>query len=505
MLLLSSAQSRELERIAISEVGISEDALMESAGQTVAVAMEREWGDLRGRQIAILCGKGRNGADGMVAARHLLNEGVRVGIIIAASETDLSEPCRRQAEILRKLGLQLSYVNDQAGLPLATALFKSADIIVDALYGTGFKDAVTGLPAALLISMNAAGKPVVSVDLPSGIDADSGAVRGACAYAKLSVSFTLPKLGLALQPAKSFTGKLIVADIGIPLVLLGRMKGPFVELAEAAAMRALVPHRALMAHKKNSGTLLIVAGSIEYPGAAQLCVTAAIASGAATIHLLVPQALRQQMQAAIPEALVHEQSLENALELAKNSHAVVLGPGLGRTNEAIALARRLYESIEKPMLVDADALFAVAQAGPLKAAGPRLLTPHDGEFSRLIGGPEGLEKDRIAALRSYVKASACTVLLKGPSSLVATENGRLNVNTTGNPALATAGSGDVLSGIAGAFLAQGLGCFDAARLAAYVHGLAADLWLEEDGPIGLSASKLIGFLARTFSHMRGKA
>ena len=255
MILLSSAQSRELDRIAISDIGIPEDALMESAGQAVALAMGREWEDLKGKRVALLCGKGRNGADGMVAARHLLNEGMSVGVVIAAEEKDLSAPAKRQAEILAKLGLQLTFVHDEAGLQLAKAVFLSANCVVDALYGTGFKGAATGLHAALLIAMNSTGRPVVSVDLPSGMDADTGAVQGACAYASLTVSFSLAKLGLALQPGKSFSGKLVVADIGIPLSLVSRIRGPFADLAEGPAMRALIPQRHPLAHKKNAGTL----------------------------------------------------------------------------------------------------------------------------------------------------------------------------------------------------------------------------------------------------------
>lgn len=505
MILLSAIQARELDRIAISEVGISEDALMESAGQAVALAMGREWNDLRGKRVAILCGKGNNGADGMVAARHLLNEGMSVGVVIASTEADLKGAAKRQADILGKLGLQLTFAHDNAGLQLAKAVFMSADCIVDALYGTGFKGAVTDFPAALLIAMNATGKPVVSVDLPSGMDADTGAVRGACAYAALTVSFGLAKLGLALQPGKSFCGKLVVADIGIPLSLVSRMRGPFADLAEASAMKALIPQRSPLAHKKNAGTLVVVAGSREYAGAAVLTARAAFASGAAFVHLLVPEALIAQTQTAVPEAVVHVASAGKAGELAKDADAFVVGPGLGRSKETLQFARDLFEKIKLPAVFDADALFALAEGGELKAGGPRILTPHDGEFERLVEGREEFELDRPGVLREFARASSCCVLLKGPSTLVAASEGGLSVNVTGNAALASAGTGDALSGMIGALLAQKLSVFDAGRLGAYVHGLAADLRVEQKGAVGFTASELIANLPETFSRAGGKA
>jgi NAD(P)H-hydrate epimerase len=364
---------------------------------------------------------------------------------------------------------------------------------------------VTGLPAALLIQMNAAGRPVVSVDLPSGVDADSGAVRGACAYASLTVSFGFPKLGLALQPAKSFSGKLVAADIGIPLSLASRLEGPFADLSEPDAMRALLPSRGVQAHKHNSGTLLVVAGSEQYLGAALLTAQAALSSGAGFVHLLVPQAQVQAAQAAVPEAVVSPQSLAKALELSKKAHAVVVGPGLGRSKESLELARALFERLDKPALFDGDALYALSEGGELKPGGPRLLTPHDGEFARLSGGPEGLEKDRPAAARALAKASGCVVLLKGPSTLVAAPEGGMGVNSSGNPALASAGSGDVLSGLCGALLSQGLSPFEAGRLGAYLHGAAADARVEVRGSVGLTAQELAARLPEAFFQLRGKA
>jgi hydroxyethylthiazole kinase-like uncharacterized protein yjeF len=505
MILLNSAQSRELDRIAIQDIGIPEDALMESAGQAVVMAMQRQWGDIRGKRVALLCGKGNNGADGLVAARHLLNEGAIPGILVACAPKEMGAATAKQAGILSKLGLILTHVHDADGLALAKAVFQNSDILVDALFGTGFKGAATEFPAALLIAMNATGKPVVSVDIPSGMDADTGNTRGACAYAALTVTFSLPKLGLALQGGRNFSGTLVVAELGIPMSLVARLAGPFADLSELASMRALLPKRSPWAHKKNAGTLVVVAGSPDYAGAAVLTARGAFASGAAFVHLLVPDEIRAQMQAAVPEAVVHKASLGLALELQTQSHAYVVGPGLGREKAALDLARSLFEKLSLPALFDADALYALAEGGELKAGGPRLLTPHAGEFERLVGGHEGFAADPCGAAREFAKASSSCLLLKGPSTVVASPEGGLGVNATGNASLASAGTGDVLSGVAGALLAQKAGVFEAGRLAAHVHGLAADLRVKAKGNVGLTASELIDYLPAAFSQVEGKA
>jgi NAD(P)H-hydrate epimerase len=500
MILLNSAQSREMERLAIEEIGIPEEALMESAGQSVVIAMEREWGSLTGRQVAVLCGKGRNGADGMVAARHLINEGATVVALIAAKEEELSAPARRQSEILRRLGLSIAFIKEgPEGLAFAKALFQRANIVIDALYGTGFKGAVTGHAAALLITLNGLGKPVVSVDLPSGLDANTGLVAGACAYASLTVTFGYPKLGSALYPGKSFCGKLIQADIGLPMMLAARIKGPFAELSEPGLMKALLPQRALNAHKKNAGTLLVVAGSKQYAGAAVLACKAALGGGAGFVHLLVPEEMRVQMQSSLPEVVVQTRGLDKALEVAKQCHAAVVGPGLGE--EAAGISSQLYEKLALPAVFDADAL---SYLSPAKPAFERLLTPHEGELQKIKPGALDSEARPGAALALAAERGAA-VLLKGPSTLVASPSGALAVNGSGSQALATAGSGDVLAGLCGALMAQGLGAFDAGRLGAYLHGLAADLRTAQKGSVGLTAGELADNLPSAFFQLREKA
>jgi NAD(P)H-hydrate epimerase len=475
------------------------------AGLNVVLAMEKEWGSLAGRQVLVFCGKGRNGGDGMVAARHLVNQGASAVVLVAGPESDLSAEAAAQMAVLKKQGLETVFISGEGGLELAKALFKRADFVVDALYGSGFKGVISGLPAALVQALNASGTPVLSVDLPSGLDADTGAVRGACVRAALTVSFTLPKLGLALQPGRSYTGKLLVADIGIPVALASGLSD-VASLFEVHDLKPLLPRRSPLDHKKSVGTLLLVAGSKEYAGAAILAARAAFKSGAGFVHLLVPEALRAQMQSAVPEAVVHERSLAKALELAKSSQAAVVGPGLGRIEAELELARQLFAKLEIPALFDADALFALA--GPagkeLKAApgAARLLTPHDGEMERLASGPA---EERLMRAGRYAQERGLAVLLKGPASAVFAPGKSPSFNATGSAALATAGSGDVLAGLAGALMAQGLAADMAARAAACLHGLAADLRVEQAGETGLTAGELIEFLPMAFSQARGKA
>ncbi len=291
------------------------------------------------------------------------------------------------------------------------------------------------------------------------------------------------------------------------MALASRMKAE-TELCENSDAAMLIPRRSAQAHKKSAGTLLMVAGSRQYAGAAILAARAALKSGAGFVRLLVPEALVPQMQSALPEVVVAAmQGTAETLAIARECHAAVVGPGLGRDAATLKTVRELYAKLPIPTVVDADGLYALATAsGPLSAGGPRLLTPHDGEMAGLLGsGHAELEADRLGTVRKYVERSRVCLLLKGPATLVAMAARSVSVNATGSPALATAGTGDVLSGLCGALMAQGLGPYEAGRLGAYLHGFAADLWVEGNGDSGLTAGELAETLPLAFSKTRGKA
>jgi NAD(P)H-hydrate epimerase len=497
MLLYSTEQARDLDRWAIEDLGISQAALMENAGQQVALAMEKAFGPLGNKAVVVVFGKGSNGGDGLVAARHLANCGARVLLLGSHAEAELAPACAAQFRTCRRMGLELA--QDTA------PCLAQADLVVDALLGTGGQGAASGMTALLIEAINAAAKPVVAVDLPSGLNADSGRPQGACVQASLTVTFASVKRGQALLPGAALCGSLVVADIGIPPrpALAATW-----HLLEGRELAALVPRRGAQAHKRNSGTLLVVAGSQAYPGAAYLAALAGLKAGAGMLHCAVPVTPAGLLRLRLPEALVHPlgqgrehlgmDDLPAILELAGQAQAAVVGPGLGRDPETLDLARALWRELAIPAVFDADALFALAGLPPLPSQGPRVITPHSGEMRRLMGGADP-EADRPAAALGQAQARGCVVVLKGPRSLVASPEGGLAINPLGGPELATGGTGDVLAGLLGSLLAQGLSPLDAGRLAVYTHGLAGETLAKAEGV--LLASELCSALPRALKRV----
>lgn len=498
--LLSSEQARKLDQLCTQGLGISEDALIEAAGLNAALAMEREFGALAGRRVAILCGKGNNAADGLALARHLLNQGVTPLPVLAFGQAAMNSLAQARLQTLRQAGIQTLDASGEDGPSLARAAFAGADIVVDAVLGTGSRGAVTGALAALIVALNSAGRPVLALDIPSGLDADTGRVQGACVYATVTLAMQCAKVGLALYPGRAYVGRLVVADLGLPLGLLAKL-GPLARWYDESRARASVPGRAGDAHKK-SAVVLVVAGSAQYLGAALLCARAAYRGGAGLVRLALPLSARQAAQTALPEAVVlglgaagadalGEDSADAILAAASDAHAVVLGPGLGLAAPTQALVRKLYQSLKLPCVVDADALSAL-DLKALKVAAPRLLTPHDGEMARLLGdkGAERLGLDRVAEARALASRGQLNLLLKGPGTLVCDAAGDLTLNATGSPALASAGSGDALAGLIGALMAQGLEPSEAGRLGAWLHGRSGELWAARAGDRGALASDL---------------
>jgi len=513
MRLSTAAEARELDRWAIQDLGIPQEALMECAALNLVMAMEREFAPLAGKRVAVACGKGNNAGDGLVAARHLANQGCQVTLCLAYPAAQLGFGAARPFAACARMGLLV--VEGAACGPALAA----ADLAVDALLGTGGRGAPEPAVAVLIEALNACGKPVVSVDLPSGLDADTGPPQGACVQATLTVTFGSVKRGLALLPGAELCGSLVVADIGIPpLGAALAIPGPRFaadsawQLTEARDLAPLAPRRETEAHKKSVGSVLIVAGSSAYTGAALLACLAAFKSGAGMVHAAVPPAAAVGIRERLPEAVILPlaadrewlgmDDLAAILQAAALCQAVVVGPGLGREAGTQDLARALWAGLALPAVFDADALFALAESKPPAPGGPRVLTPHSGEMGRLAGlGSAQVEADRPGTALAQARALGAVAVLKGPRSLVATPEGGLFINPSGSPALATAGTGDVLAGLLGGLLAQGLSPLDAARLAVYTHGLAGEGLAAEQGGAGLLASELCLALPRVLARM----
>jgi NAD(P)H-hydrate epimerase len=502
MKLVTAAQMRELDRRAIEEVGIPSLVLMENAGRTTYQVLRREFPDL-GPEVAVLAGRGNNGGDGFVVARYLANAGLPVAVFLLGRRDQVRGDARVNLEILARQGLTVTEVLEESHLNPVVHRLARAGLIVDALLGTGLDKPVEGLLAALIDRVNHLRAPVLAVDIPTGLSADTGEVLGVALAAEVTVTYGWPKLGQVLPPGRDYAGRLWQVDISIPPDLV---RDVGLELAEAQELRRLVPPRPFGSHKGTFGHLLVLAGSEGKTGAAALASQGGLRAGAGTVTLGVAASLNDILEVKLTEAMtlplpqaegaraLGRRALEPILAAIDGRTVLALGPGLGTHPETQELVRRLVRLAPRPMVVDADGVNAIASDPSClsQAAGPRILTPHPGEMARLSGFTTmEVQARRLDVAREAAARHGAVVVLKGAQTLVAAPDGRLSLNPSGNPALASGGTGDVLTGLIGGFLAQGLPPWDAARLGVYLHGLAADHFAARYGPRSLAAGDLI--------------
>jgi NAD(P)H-hydrate epimerase len=509
--LLDAAGMRGLDRHTIEKLGVPGDLLMESAGRAVAERVIEVCPG--GGSVLVVCGGGNNGGDGLVAARHLHALGVPVRAALLAEARALRGDAAANLRRARA-----------CGVPLDTARWRppARGVIVDALFGTGLGRPVQGAPAAAIRRINSLRETrpelrVVAVDLPSGLCADTGQVLGVAVRADATVTIGLPKLGLALEPGRALAGRIRVARIGIADAAPG--VAPAALLWCRAAAGARLPARPPAAHKGSFGHVLLVAGSEGKTGAAALAAQGAMRIGAGLVTLACPASLEAILEIKCTEAMTHpvpdtsERALaasaeEPILRLAGERDAVGLGPGIGGAAETVKLVRALVPRLERPLALDADGLNALAETPRLltRRSAPTVLTPHPGEAGRLLGATAAeVNRDRLGAARRLAQETGAVVLLKGAATVCAAPDGRAVVNPSGGPALASGGTGDVLLGIVSGLLAQGLAAFEAAALAAFVHGEAADRIAARCGASGLLAGDLADELPAASQALREAA
>lgn len=475
--LYDAGEMRAADAGAVAEIGIPGAVLMERAG--VAAAQEIV-GAYAGKTAAVVCGGGNNGGDGFVVARHLHAAGWEVECLLAADPAGLPDDARRNHSIAVRLGVPM---HDR----VRRARLQRADVIVDALLGTGFQGVPRPDAAAVIAAM--AGLPgIVALDVPSGVDASTGVVAGAAVAAEVTVCFHGRKLGTAVEPGRSHSGRVVVADIGIP---------PQADVATAAVLADGLTARAKgpADTKYTAGAVLVVGGARGFTGAPLMAALAALRTSAGIVWVATHPDAARILEARVPEVMVRP--LPNALELLGRADAVALGPGLGRTPEAIEIAREVGVGHAGPIVIDADGLFAFN--GDLKAlrkrAAPAVLTPHEGEMGRLLGeASDWVRQNRLEAVRRAADESRCVVLLKGADTLIADPGGRVGISHAGVSGLATAGSGDVLTGVVAAMLARAEDAWTATCAAAEAHGRAGRLASERLGPSGIIATDVIAAL-----------
>ncbi len=461
------------------KLGIPGGFLMERAGVEMArVALEA----FAPRRALVVAGGGNNGGDGFVVARELHRAGVEVSVLATKDEYE-GDP-GTNFEILPNLGVRVVR-SDELEEELGRA-----DLIVDALLGTGFSGEVRERERRIIENMNDSPVPVLAVDMPSGVDGATGEVHGAAVRADVTVCAHAAKVGCVISPGREHAGEVIAVDIGIPPEADVE---PSLVWTGADSLRGILPRTAEPAHKYSAGALLVVAGSRHTTGAPQMVVRGAERTGCGIVFLATSESSAPTVDLELTEALVHgvpedgggyvtSAALDQILQLSERTSALVVGPGIGTGDEGCRLVGGILREVELPVLLDADAVTNLAGTDALaNRSAPTVITPHAGELGRLLeAGAKAVSARRLHSARGAAQEHGCCVLLKGSDTLVA-EGERIAVNSTGNVALATAGTGDVLSGVIGALLSRGMDTYEAARTGAWVHGRAAELWLEQTG------------------------
>jgi hydroxyethylthiazole kinase-like uncharacterized protein yjeF len=516
--IVSAREMRWCDDTTIRKHGVPSLLLMENAGRGVAEIALREYGVGGGKRVLIFCGKGNNGGDGFVVARHLLNAGADVTVVMLSSARALQGDARATYDILVRL--KRSSAGALSIKPFSGSLLKnllSQDLIIDAIFGTGFSGAVREPALTAIRWVNKQHTPVLSVDIPSGVDGTTGVVINAAVKAGCTATFGMVKSGLLCNQGQDHTGKLRTVDIGIPKSV-SRSKSLKTFWVEQEDVRRELPRRPSTANKYSVGKVFILAGAKGYTGAAYLCAMAALRAGAGAVILGIPEAVYTVVARRLAEAIVKplpsttegtiaRTALPEIEEKLSWADVVVLGPGLStnsETQEVIAAVLRKYSG---KVVVDADALRCIADMGLTKLKrlkGKYILTPHTGELSRVISVPaKDIEANRIELARAASRKSKATIILKGGPTATGIPDGKVYLNSTGNPGMATVGSGDVLAGIVAAFWAEGVAQNEAAFAGVFLHGLAGDLARAAFGERSIIAQDLIDHLPAAIKKVEG--
>lgn len=517
MRVLSAEAMARFDRAAVEELGVPSMVLMENAAIGLADAVGRSFPEAE--SVAIFCGPGNNGGDGLALARHLAVRGYRVVCFLAFEGKEPRGDAATQLAICRALGPELVRLVDveagEDGPSAAARAAREADLVVDALFGTGLGRPLAGRFAELVERVDALPVPKLAVDLPSGLNGSRTDLFGPHLRTDVTVTFAAPKPAQVFGPAADAVGELVVADLGVPPAFLdrdwGEPDGPLHLLVEEEVRSFLAPRRP-DTHKGTYGHLLVVAGATGKAGAAILAARGAVHAGAGLVTAAVPEPIVQTVDGGSVESMslalpageggrLGAGAAEAVLAAAEGKDAVALGPGLGQDEPTAGEVRRVVLECRLPLVLDADGVnvFAGRAAELARRAAPTVLTPHPGELARLLGSGTGeVTADRPAAARRAARETGAVVVLKGYRTLVATPDGAVWVNPTGNPGMASGGTGDVLTGVAGSLLAQGYEPLEAALLAVYLHGLAGDLAAERLGEASLAASDLVQALPAAF-------
>ena len=504
MKVATAEQMQELDRKSIEVFRIPSIVLMENAGRGATEAILNAFPGTQ-KKVAIIAGKGNNGGDGFVIARHLLNRGIAVKIFLLTDPKSLRGDAEINFNIFQHMKGEVIPVPSSKDYQKVRKSLEYFDLLIDGIFGTGLDAEVRGYYREVIDHLNTLQKPIVAIDIPSGLDANKGKPLGTSIRASLTVTFGLPKVGHLISPGFDYVGILKVVDIGIPKKLVEDEKIQ-THLLEAENIRRWlsIPRRP-NTHKGDYGHLLVIAGSVGKTGAAAMACEAALRMGAGLVTLAIPKSLNAIMEVKLTEVMTEplpetpRQTLSlrafNAiLRLCENKRAVVIGPGLGTYKETQSLVVKLMKTLDLPIILDADGLTSIASQSKTLTTlkKPLILTPHPGEMARIIGStPKEVQEDRIGISRDFSQSQRLYLVLKGHRTLIATPQGEVFINPTGNPGLASGGTGDVLTGMIGGLICQGFDILPSLQASIYLHGLAGDQVAQELGEKSLIATDII--------------
>lgn len=514
MRVLTAGQMREIDELAIREIGIPSVVLMENAGRGAAEVIKKRYG-LERKRILVLCGRGNNGGDGLVVARYLKNWGAEVKVCLLAEKESIKGDAELNLRIWTKIGGELIEIKEVQNIRWVKESIEWAHLIVDAILGTGAKKGLSPLFKEVIELVNSSRKPVVALDLPSGVDPTTGEVEETAIKADCTITFGMPKVGLVVYPGAAYVGDLEVVDIGIPKTLLEQKPGDHFLLDPYELYVKVLGPREKDTHKGTYGHLLVVAGSRGKTGAAAMVGEAALKIGAGLVTVAIPESLNPILEVKLTEVMTEplpeeegflaKEALGKVLHLMEGKKALAVGPGLGVSEATRELIYGLLRESTIPMVFDADAINCLAgNLEPLKAKkAPLILTPHPGEMGRLVGmAPSEVKARKLELVRTLTRQYEVIVVLKGAGTIIGDPSGTVYINPTGNPGMASGGMGDVLTGLIGGLLAQGVEPLEAAKLGVYLHGLAGDLACEELGELSLVATDLLRFLPKAITRLK---
>ncbi len=502
MKLALSDEMNKIDEYIMNDIGIPGAVLMENAGGIVAQQICDDFDNLK--NVLIISGVGNNGGDGFVIARRLHEKGVNVKVIVVGQPKEMQSDAQLYFQIIKTLGLPIYNINDAGAVSQLEKIIPVQDVVVDALFGTGLSKPIEGFYAMIVEVVNRLSKYIFAVDVPSGVDSNSGQILGVAIKANKTISFIYPKIGNIMYPAADCCGELLVKSIGVGTDFIPTETMKYNVITDDLA-RKLIPPRPKDSHKGTYGTACVIAGSSGMTGAAILTCKAALRCGLGLLKLYIPESLRHLITMSIPEAVIVpiEEMRRGVVSLSQidyivsnvgESSVVAVGPGCGVSGEMSEMIRRLITELDNPLIIDADGLNALAKNVDWlnEKKSQIILTPHPGEMARLLDTTiEEVMLNPIDTATSFAKKYGVIVVLKSSRTVIANPSGEVYVNVNGNTGMATGGTGDVLTGIITGFIAQGLSLYHAAILGVYIHGSAGDEMSVSKGEFGLVATDLV--------------